>query len=127
MVSWILAAIGALGGFGAYSDPDIPVALKAPGLPQVYCAYALWACYWGAIRFGGLWRASLAKLGSVVNRSAAAKGPARSPDRYWLERFIFGLLLSFFVLIPWMVCTMFYGVFGGGFYQYFRHRRLARR
>lgn len=75
--------------------------------------YCLWSWYWGGLTFWRWWMSFWRWLSATVGCFLIA-----NPGT-WL------VLLLFFFYIPFIGGAI-YGVYGGGLYQYFKHRRLAR-
>jgi hypothetical protein len=113
VISWVVATFGAISGlpFGAATDVgqkeqtySLPIGL----LFAVLMAYSFWSIYWGMPPVWRAWRNYLGNMGCFVFANPVG----------WL------ILLLFFFYIPF-VGAMFYGLYGGGIYEYLKCRRIA--
>lgn len=116
MVSWVFAAAGGgiflISGMSPNSDMPMPVYLSVP-----FGAYVMWSWYWGMVWFWPKWRNLVQRI-----RNALAGWLIIARPFTWFLMFVF--YIAFYLSIPISIAA-YYGVFGGGIYQYLKHRRIA--
>lgn len=117
--SWIVA--GACGGLIFFMTMAAPA--SGPGAPPapfwvmgLLGAYVWWGVYWGLVWFWPRWRRFVQKFKNALSGWIIIARPAT-----WLMIFFFYLV--FYWSVPFAM-AIYYGVFGGGFYQYKQHRKL---
>ena len=96
---------------GGPQTPSLSEALLGPPLGAMAVAYLFWACYWGIPAVWGKWRrfvSGLSQTGLVM----------------FLNPMTVLILVLLFFYLP-LVGGYFYGVLGGGFYEYWKCRRTA--
>lgn len=103
LLSWIVAICGALCGAQLSYNGQTPT---EPVPSALIWGYAAWGLYWGIPVVGRWWRRI---------------GPSRRQDTLsgWL------LSAALTLVIP-VVGGYFYGVLGGGIYQFLKHRSYSR-
>ena len=97
---------------------------EGKGMPNdllwsLFIVYYLWSVFWGLVWFWPKWRRFVASFREKLGGWFIIAKPFT-----WLIIFIF--YISFYLVVPWQV-AVFYGIFGGGIYQYRKHRKLAMR
>jgi hypothetical protein len=118
--SWIVAVVCGVFIFllclGAPSEGN-----GAPPLPSYVMgplgAYVWWGIFWGFVWVWPHWRNFVAKFKRAISGWIIIARP-----------FTWFMLFFFYLVVYWTVPLMgavYYGVFGGAFYQYKKHRRLA--
>lgn len=104
LLSWIVLICGAMFGLSVASSGPPTV---SPLAAAFVWAYGCWGFYWGAPRVWRWWRCF----------------PLRR-DRASARRWAVEAILT--LLIP-ILGGYLYGVFGGGFYEFWKHQRQRRR
>lgn len=117
--SWIVAAGCGLVTYlilaaAPTSGPD------APPLPAYVmgplAAYVWWGIFWGFVWFWPRWRSFVQRFKRALSGWILIARPAT-----WLMIFFFYFV--FYWSVP-LTVAIYYGVFGGAFYQYKKHRKL---
>ncbi|MFP3939278.1 MAG: hypothetical protein ACLF0P_03130 [Thermoanaerobaculia bacterium] len=110
LVIGYLGAVEAI-GVGGPRAPSLGEALFGPLLGALGTAYVLWGCYWGIPVVWRGWKSLLSSVGQAG--CVLLVNPATM---------LFLVLLFFYVPL---VAGYFYGVLGGGVYEYWKCRRRA--
>ncbi len=82
-----------------------------------FAGYTCWSVYWGFVWFWPKWRAGVYRF-----RQALSGWILFARFFVWFMLALFYVTL--YLAIPLSV-AIYYGVFGGGIYQFRKHRRLA--
>jgi hypothetical protein len=93
------------------SAPPLPAYVMAP-----LAAYVWWGIFWGSVWFWPRWRNLVRRLKQSLDGWILIARPF-----VWLMIFFFYFV--FYWSIP-LTVAVYYGVFGGAFYQYKQHRKL---
>jgi hypothetical protein len=117
--SWIIAIAAAV-FYGlmalAFSQSNTPPAV--PGLVLfVGGTYLLWSVYWGLVWFWPKWREFVRRFKDALSGWILIARPFT-----WFMLFMFYFV--FYLSVP-LGIAVYYGPFGGGIYQYLKHRRIA--
>ncbi|SRR5713226_8241937 len=118
--SWVVAilvgAVFVILGLGASGDPSaslpMPWYILAP-----LGAYVWWGIFWGLVWVWPGWNRRVRKFNNALSGWIIIARPFA-----WFMIFFF--YICFYLSVPFAF-AIYYGVFGGGFVQYKRHRALA--
>jgi hypothetical protein len=94
---------------GGPQAPGLGEALAGPPLGALGAAYLVWGCYWGIPAVWGKWRSLVSSLSQTGCLMFVNPGTLL-------------ILVLLFFYIP-LVGGYFYGVLGGGFYEYWKCRQ----
>jgi len=94
------------------ATPPIPWPILIP-----FAAYVCWSIYWGLAWFWPIWRSGVRRFRQALSGWILIARPF-----IWFMLLIF--YVTFYFSIP-LAIAIYYGVFGGGIYQFLKHRRLA--
>jgi uncharacterized membrane protein YgcG len=117
--SYVVAALAAVfySGFALMAASE-KVPLAVPWFLLVFGGpYVIWSIYWGPVWCWPKWRRFIRSIRQGLSGWILIARPF-----IWLMLFIFYLTL--YLSIP-LAIAVYYGVFGGGVYQFRKHLRLA--
>lgn len=115
--AWIIGALGG-GTFGPFmavviandpsSPPDVPPLPLLLPLMTLGFGYGFWSFYWGIPPTWRWWRGLVSRIGCFLIANPLT----------WI------VLIAFFFWFP-VILGMYYGMLGGGIYQFRKHTRIA--
>jgi hypothetical protein len=108
----IFFSIVAVMSAGENTSAPIPWLFMIP-----FAAYLCWSIYWGFVWFWPKWRSGVRRLRQALSGWTLIARPF-----VWVMLAIFYVTL--YLSIPLSI-AIYYGVFGGGIFQFLKHRRLA--